>query len=242
MMKIITTSWDDGHPLDIKLAGVLKKHNIRGTFYIPQTNAGDPVLHKSEIQALAQDFEVGGHTYSHAPLPKLDGIVLRDEIKTGKKYIDDIVGRETRSFCLPMGLYNKRVIDEVINAGYSFARTTTLFQTRCGHPQLMHTTVQLYTHTRHTMIRHCLKRGMLQPFIDNAFFIKPCTITHLVKRYLSIIDADGGIFHLWGHSWEIEKYNLWAELEEVCSVLNKRNEFNKLTNGETWDHIHAYPK
>ena len=31
---IVTTSWDDGHKLDLKLAALLKKYNIKGTFYI----------------------------------------------------------------------------------------------------------------------------------------------------------------------------------------------------------------
>ena len=38
-MKIITTSWDDGHPLDFKLAELLNKYNLKGTFYIPRSNA-----------------------------------------------------------------------------------------------------------------------------------------------------------------------------------------------------------
>lgn len=30
---IITTSWDDGHPLDLKIAELLDKYGINGTFY-----------------------------------------------------------------------------------------------------------------------------------------------------------------------------------------------------------------
>ena len=27
------------------------------------------------------------------------------------------------------------------------------------------------------------------------------------------IESKQPVFHLWGHSWEIDKYNLWGELE-----------------------------
>jgi hypothetical protein len=33
----ITTSWDDGHPSDLRVAELLIKHGLRGTFYVPMT-------------------------------------------------------------------------------------------------------------------------------------------------------------------------------------------------------------
>ena len=31
---VVTTSWDDGHILDLKLSNLLTKYNIKGTFYL----------------------------------------------------------------------------------------------------------------------------------------------------------------------------------------------------------------
>ena len=31
----ITTSWDDGHPLDFRIAELLSEYRLRGTFYVP---------------------------------------------------------------------------------------------------------------------------------------------------------------------------------------------------------------
>jgi len=31
----ITTSWDDGHPMDLRVAALLAKYGIAGTFYVP---------------------------------------------------------------------------------------------------------------------------------------------------------------------------------------------------------------
>ena len=45
---IVTTSWGDGNPLDIRLAEILASHGLRGTFYVPLRNADFPyggILH-----------------------------------------------------------------------------------------------------------------------------------------------------------------------------------------------------
>jgi len=67
-----TTSWDDGHPMDNRLAELLAKYDIQGTFYIPATNIeGRSTLTEKDIISLSSSFEIGGHTYSHIYLDKL---------------------------------------------------------------------------------------------------------------------------------------------------------------------------
>ncbi len=43
----ITTSWDDGHPLDFRVAELLSKYGLRGTFYIPMI-AENHILHPDD--------------------------------------------------------------------------------------------------------------------------------------------------------------------------------------------------
>jgi peptidoglycan-N-acetylglucosamine deacetylase len=55
MKKIVTTSWDDGHKLDLKLARLLQKYNIAATFYISPANrefSKRDLLSEQEIQTL----------------------------------------------------------------------------------------------------------------------------------------------------------------------------------------------
>jgi SAM-dependent methyltransferase len=43
---------------------------------------------------------------------------------------------------------------------------------------------------------------------------------------------NGGVFHLYGHSWEIEKTNSWKRLERVLQYLNENtNSTQRFTNG-----------
>src|SRR5262249_26496051 len=57
----ITTSWDDGHPLDLRVADLLARHGLRGTFYVPRT-AENPTMTARQVRELSGTFEVGGHT------------------------------------------------------------------------------------------------------------------------------------------------------------------------------------
>jgi peptidoglycan-N-acetylglucosamine deacetylase len=66
----ITTSWDDGHPLDFRIANLLAKHGIPGTFYLPLKNVR-PTVSPSEIRELSLSFEIGAHTVNHVRLSGL---------------------------------------------------------------------------------------------------------------------------------------------------------------------------
>ena len=44
---------------------------------------------------------------------------------------------------------------------------------------------------------------------------------------------EGGVFHLWGHSWELEQTGQWARLEEVLRHLGQyTGQATALTNGQ----------
>ena len=64
----ITTSWDDGHPLDMRLAEMLVCNKLKATFYIPR-HIPSGVMSQAQVRELSQTFEIGGHTLDHVFLP-----------------------------------------------------------------------------------------------------------------------------------------------------------------------------
>jgi len=51
----------------------------------------------------------------------------------------------------------------------------------------------------------------------------------LLERTLS----RGGVFHLWGHSWEIEQERQWDRLEELLAVMAaNKDKLTIATNSE----------
>ena len=70
---IVTTSWDDGHKLDLKLAKLLKKYGIGGTFYISPKNREfreEDLLLDEEIIKLDRDFEIWGSHHDSSKINK----------------------------------------------------------------------------------------------------------------------------------------------------------------------------
>src|SRR5260370_13882979 len=104
MKKIVTTSWDDGHKLDLKLAKLLQKYSIPATFYISPASwefSEKDLLSKQEIQSLGESFEIGGHTLHHPNLAQVPLDFAVDNIKAGKVFLESIVGKKLQSFAYP---------------------------------------------------------------------------------------------------------------------------------------------
>ena len=66
----VTTSWDDGHPLDLRVAELLAKSGLTGTFYVPRSSQ-KPVMNRSQIRELSNSFEIGAHTLEHVMIDRL---------------------------------------------------------------------------------------------------------------------------------------------------------------------------
>lgn len=127
---LVTTSWDDGHALDTKLAHLLQDCGCRGTFYVAplshEISAGNRLSH-SALRDLSTTFEVGSHTLTHPRLTEIAPSQADREITDGKRAVEDIVGGPVTSFCYPYGAYNQQHVDMVRRAGFLVGRTTRRF-------------------------------------------------------------------------------------------------------------------
>jgi len=231
-MKLITTSWDDGHPMDLKLAELLEKYNLQGTFYIPKKNAEHAVVDENTILDLSKKFEIGGHTLNHVRLygNKPEGF-LDAEIKGCFIWLKDLLGHDPVSFCFPGGVINKAAINAVKDAGFKVMRTTELFSTAVTSTyNLNPTTLQVFDHNQIAYFKNTLKRYKYKSLITWMALNCSDDILKLVDFYLTQVAKNDGCFHLWGHSWEIEQYNLWNKLEVIFKRLSGISGFKYIQN------------
>lgn len=224
---IVTTSWDDGHILDMKLADVLRKYNLSGTFYIAPENRevpSDKRLQKGQVQTLAHEFEIGAHTMTHPRLSEIPNEVAREEIQGSKTTLEQWTEKPVTSFCYPGGDFTATHKTLVRDAGFSLARTVERFRTDIpADPFEMPTTIHAYRH-----------------WSDVSPIFHESGISHFYSYYrnwerlaMALFDRvvrEGGVFHLWGHSWEIEKNGQWESLERVCDHISRRADVEYLTN------------
>ena len=238
---IITTSWDDGYALDIRIAELLDKYNMKGTFYVPMRNSENPVMEATILHEIANKHEIGGHTVNHIYLNTLGESEANNEISECRKILQNQLGKQIDAFCYPGGKYSQRDIDLVKKAGFLFGRTTRLLHTDNNmQDYLMDTSVQAYNHSSSVLTAHCMKNSFLLPIIQNQFFYKGNkNFPKLSEILINRIMMTGGVFHLWGHSWEIEKYGLWKELEMLLELLAFNREIAYMTNTECWTALNS---
>ncbi len=227
---VVTTSWDDGHKLDFKLAALLLKYNIKGTFYIAPNDRESPEgdrLTRDEIRTLGETMEIGAHTMSHPQLPTLPDDEARKEIADSKVYLEEITGTPVVSFCYPRGEYEQKHVAMVRESGFRLARTVNRFAFDTGRDIFeMPTTIHTYDH--YLDVFGVLNFVKWNPILFFRYYRKWDV---LAKAMFDRALLTGGVFHLWGHSWEVEGHNDWQRLEDVLAYISNRKDVQYLTNG-----------
>jgi peptidoglycan/xylan/chitin deacetylase (PgdA/CDA1 family) len=233
---IVTTSWDDGDPLDLKLADLLRARGLPGTFYSPfRGHHGSQTLGASQLRSLASEgFEVGGHTMSHTVLPELSSAELAWEVGVCKRRLEDILGRRVRTFCYPKGRFNANVIRHVKEAGYDGARTTRMFRQGLGFsPFRAPTSLQASPNTTMQYTKNLLKGGNIRGLCDYVTqYIRLDSWVSIGKALFDKVLKEGGVWHLYGHSWQVEELGLWDDLKEILDYVKARESVHYLTNAE----------
>lgn len=223
---IVTTSWDDGHPADMRVAALLAKHGIAGTFYVPSRNAeGRPVMQAREMAQLARHFEIGGHTWDHVSLTRLPPDTVRRQLMTNKQQLEDLLGHEVPGFAYVRGHHSRMVRRLVAQAGFRYARTVKNLADGPGtDPYRVPTTIQFFSHSASTLLRNFLSGG---PGVGRARILQAARPGgDLPQQCISTAQAcahHGGHFHLWGHSWELAEHDLWQSLDDCLHRLRDLN-------------------
>ncbi len=226
----VTTSWDDGHVLDHAMAGLLETYELPGTFYVAPRNIELPVrerLRTRGLRLLGEQCEIGGHTLTHLRLPTLTADHAMREILDGKAELEETLGTPLRSFCYPGGEYRDEHPAMVRDAGFAIGRTVERGVTAPTPPYEMATTTHAYRHLVDGRMALRLAGGNRR--LAARYFLNWDV---MAIAQFDLVLATGGVFHLWGHSWEVEKNGDWARLERVFAHIARRPGVRYVDNGE----------
>lgn len=232
--KIVTTSWDDGNIADLRVAEILKSKGLKGTFYIP-LQYRERSLADHQLRDLAlEGFDIGAHSYSHQQLRGLSLEQLLREITPCKPSLEDATGAEVRMFCYPCGRYDSAAVRCLRQAGYFGARTTRMLATQLSFDCFaIPTTVQAFQHPSLTYFKNMAKAGRLeglQTFLSELGRLS--NWVELSKHLFDDVLQNGGVWHLYGHSWELERHGLWRALHDVLDYVSKRAGVQYLSNSD----------
>lgn len=223
-MKIVFT-WDDGAPEDKKLFALHEKYEIPGLFFVPTKNCeGRDVLSPQDIrEASGSPFlTFGGHTASHRYLTSVPLEEVAGELVDNKNYLEDILGTEVPHFCLPGGKYTPEILDEAFRY-YRTVRTADTMNFK-NQDCLIKPTFHFYHRGKKSLLGNAWRNRSYGPLVrtllDNGDYFS--VIEHLVEYAEHAVPNAQIIF--WGHSWELEKFDLWKQLESLMAHLAEKQD------------------
>lgn len=208
----VVASWDDGAKQDVIAANLMAKYEIEAIFYWPalplhQTNSGKFLnpLTPEQAQQIAAQFEIGAHTVTHPHLTKVTEERAWDEIYQSRKMLQEQFDQSVESFCYPRGYANHEIKQMVREAGFTNARNVIVGSLEEAiDPIWTPTTVHVGCNRREYNGR------TWQQFAHDKW-LEALELAHRGKPV---------IYHLWGHSWELDKEkDGWADLEQLLKVI-----------------------
>lgn len=232
--RYLTFSVDDGAPQDLRTAELLDELGLVATFYVPARNPDRRLLDGTGIRELAKRFELGGHSFSHRRLTGLPEAEIHAEVAHGKAWLEETIGEQVVSFCYPLGKFDSRVTAIVKQCGFLGARTCffNLIDWPLD-PFLFGLSTHAYSHSAPIQLRHALLER------NFAGIWNYCTLFRLCRDWeqhftlaLDHVQANGGIAHLYFHSWEIDQQDEWEKLRRVLRDAASRAGFRRVSNGD----------
>jgi len=231
---LLTTSWDDGHVLDFRIAELLTKYNLTGTFYIPRS-APTGTMSEDHVRELSASFEVGAHTLDHHFLTEINLPRAAVQIVGSKQWVEQTTGVPCTIFCPPAGKFTRKHLGVIKAAGFSAVRSVEYMS--LDHPRdveglsLIPTTIQAKPTPGSAYLRNAAKRFALRNLWLYILHARSPIWSDNMRRLLKLTIARSGVLHLWGHSWEIEEHHQWERLEQVFALMSEfRDRISCVTN------------
>ena len=218
-MKLFFT-FDDGHPDDFRLIKLFEKYNLPVMLFIPRYNNENFVISKEDIKNIKSDIiEIGSHTYNHRRLNIIDKEDIYFELYNGKKYLEDILSEPIDHFCFPGGQYNKISMNMAIDL-FSTIRTAETMCLNHNKP-IINTFFHFYNRKKKSLVFNTFKNHSCNSRILNSLYYSKSYFDFL-KKYITYSSSEyiNDELVIWGHSWEISKFNLWQELDDFLNFIS----------------------
>lgn len=99
----------------LKILDVLKKENVKSTFFVMGIWAEE---YPDVVNEIADSQEVASHSMNHLRYPDLTESAVLDDANEAADTIFELTGYDTKLLRLPFGAFNATVIMTLENAGY----------------------------------------------------------------------------------------------------------------------------
>jgi peptidoglycan/xylan/chitin deacetylase (PgdA/CDA1 family) len=224
-----TTSWDDGFPADVRVAEILQSHGLVGTFYASTGPDGFRTISDDDLRGIARHHELGNHGRSHSLFPDLSAAEIESEIRWGNSELSRF-GNAGKIVAPPKGRMDPRVANTIREIGY-YTRSAPVLGTSSQRVTWVEPTFQFYPHEWKALFRNAARRRLLPTAPLLLAWAKGGEFRERAQSLLRVAAERLPCVHLWGHSWEIDRLDLWDALEDTLR-LARRLPMSPMTNTE----------
>lgn len=210
---LFTTSWDDGIPSDIRVAEVLQSYGFVGTFYASTGPGGARSIGDDDLRRIGQQHELGNHGRSHRNFASLSVAEIAEEIQWAHRELSRF-GQPARIVAPPNGRMTRQTVEALRRFGYQ-ARSAPVLGTRSPRATWIEPSLQLYPHTWSALARNTARRRLLPASPLLRTWAKGGPFRQRTLDLVRVASQELPCVHLWGHSEEIDRLNLWDALEDI---------------------------
>jgi peptidoglycan/xylan/chitin deacetylase (PgdA/CDA1 family) len=123
----VRLSFDDGNRSDVDVAlAALVDRDLQATFYIIAGRLEQPgSLGAADLRTLLDSgMTIGSHGMNHVPWRALPPEIMRDELLTARRVIEEAGECRVEVASLPLGRYDRGVLRELRRTGYAQVSTS----------------------------------------------------------------------------------------------------------------------
>ena len=231
-LRAFTMSYDDGRKEDFRLAEIMRKNGVKGTFNV---NTGcfrpedkplpeDPDhrrMTRREFLQFVEEYgdiaEIAVHTVTHPNLSTLTRDRAVWEVIQDRAAIEELTGKLCRGMAYPYALPNDTAASVPPFCGMAYSRggrSTKDF----GIPGDWMRLPPTCHHTDPALFQ-----------LKDAFFAKEETSK-----------TDALLFYMWGHAYEFDDDDNWDLIENFLAEMGNRDDVWYATNIEICDYVAAF--
>ncbi len=173
-------TFDDGYKDTLTIAAqLLCKNNLPFHVFVTPANVisgNNKYLSEAELKSLSQmpGATIGAHGFSHRHLNSLQAAEVNEELKSSKRWLENLTQKEVTTMSYPHGAFNSQVQEIAASVGYLYAATSSWGCYQVGVKPLEIPRIDIWNLDNETALKQKLKGQwdwigkLLSPFQEST--------------------------------------------------------------------------
>ncbi|MBE6590388.1 MAG: polysaccharide deacetylase [Ruminococcaceae bacterium] len=233
-LKAVTLSYDDGVKADLRLAEILDRYGMKGTFNINTHDLGEDNPRKTTVAEMQNLLDRGHELAVHGDFHLAPGVVSPTvgiiDVLDCRRALETSFGRIIRGMAYPNsgiryfcnGSDYGGVRSYLSQLGIAYARALAGDNNSFMLPTDFYAWMPTAKHTN----------PALMEWTEEFLNIK--------EEELPPPRKHPRLFYVWGHSYEFDNDNNWGLIENFCARISGKEDTWYATNIEICDYVAAY--